>query len=211
METEQRTEEWFRMRAGAFTSSRAADLMAKLKSGKPAATRSNLITTLAVERLTGDCVETFQNEAMRRGIELEPEARDAYVIETGNAVDEIAFIAHPTIERCGCSPDGLIGDDGMLELKCPAAMAKHLDALQRGAHATEYRWQIQFQLFVSGREWCDAVSYDPRFPIGLQLATKRVEKNAEDHEQIAAEIATANAEIETIVNNLNTLQGAEAA
>lgn len=202
---EQGTDEWFAARAGMFTASRMSDLMAKLKSGKPAATRTNMITTLAVERLTGRCVETYQNAAMARGIEMEPEARNAYSFEMGVGVAQAAFIKHPTLERVGCSPDGLIGDDGMVEIKCPSAMGKHLEALQSGAHAVEYRWQLQHQLFVTGRDWVDASSYHPDFPDGLQLAIKRVERDAEDQEAIAAEIAQADAEINVIVNSLKAL------
>lgn len=204
MPFEQRTPEWFAVRAGAFTASRMADLMARTKTG-PSASRKNMITTLAVERLTGQCVETYTNGAMQRGVELEQEALDAYAFERGVAVVSQAFIKHPTLERVGCSPDGLINDDGLVEVKCPAAMAKHLDALQSGAHATEYRWQLQHQLFVTGREWVDAVSYDPRFPSGLQLAIKRVFKDAEDQEALAEEIAKADAEIEAIVDALRKL------
>lgn len=201
---EQRTPEWLAARAGNFTASRVGDIMAKTKTG-PAASRKNMITTLAVERLTGSCVETYTNFAMQRGVELEQEGLDAYSFEFGVAVEPAAYLVHPKIPRVGCSPDGLIGDDGMVELKCPAAMGKHLDALRTGAHAKEYRWQAQHQLFVSGREWVDMVSYDPRFPDGLQLAIKRVFKNAEDQEELAAEISKADAEIEQIVTELRAL------
>lgn len=208
--TEQRTPEWFAKRAGAFTASRMAALMARTKSG-PAASRKNMIATLAVERLTGECVETFTNDAMRRGIELEAEALDAYSFEFGVAVRAIDYLDHPSLEKVGCSPDGLIGNDGMVEIKCPASMAKHLDALRSAQHAKEYRWQLQHQLFVSGREWVDAASYDPRFPPGLQLAVKRVFKDAEDHQELAAEIAKSAVEIEQIVNELSELGKREAA
>lgn len=207
---EQRTDEWLAQRAGNFTASRMGDLMARTKTG-PAASRKNMITTLAIERLTGQCVETYTNGAMQRGIELEPEALDAYSFEVGEAIEAIAYIEHPKIPRVGCSPDGLIGNDGMVEIKCPAAMGKHLDALRKGQHAKEYRWQLQHQLFVAGREWVDAVSYDPRFPQGLQLAIKRVFKDAEDHEAIAEEITKSQAEINQIVAELNSLGRLEAA
>lgn len=207
---EQRTDEWFAKRAGAFTASRMGDLMARTKSG-PAASRKNMITTLAIERLTGKCVETFTNSAMQRGIDMEPEALDAYAFEMGVAVESAAFLDHPDLPRVGCSPDGLIGDDGMVEIKCPAAMGKHLDALRTGAHAKEYRWQLQHQLFVSGREWVDAVSYHPDFPRGLQLAIKRIFVDAEDHAEIAAEIAKSDAEIDGIVAELRELGNVERA
>ena len=202
---EQRTASWFAARAGVFTASRMADLMAKTKSG-PAASRKNMIATLACERLTGTCVETYSNAAMQRGVELEQEALDAYAFETGVAVTPLAFITHPTLPRVGCSPDGLVNDDGMVEVKCPSAMAVHLEALQSGAHAVQYRWQLQHQLFVTRRAWVDCVSYDPRWPAGLQLAIKRVFASADDHQEIAGEVARSDLEIEQIVKELRGMQ-----
>lgn len=207
--TEQRSTEWFAKRAGCFTASRMADLMARTKTG-PSASRKNMITQLAIERLTGQCVETYSNAAMQRGVELEQEALDAYAFETCAAVEPVDFVEHFSLARVGCSPDGLVGDDGLVEVKCPSAMAKHLDALQSGAHAVEYRWQLQHQLFVTDRQWVDVVSYDPRYPAGLQLAIKRVFPNAEDQEAIKAEIHAADAEIEAIVSALRELGRAAA-
>lgn len=201
----QRDEEWFAKRAGAFTASRSGDLMAKTRTG-PAAARRNLITLLAVERLTGQCVETYQNAAMARGIEMEPEARDAYSFETGSAVDQVDFIQHPTIPRCGCSPDGLVGSDGMVELKCPTSMTVHYEALTGDAHADQYRWQLQHQLMVAGREWVDIASYHPSFPPGLQLAVKRIFRNAEDIEELTAAILQADGEVEDTLKSLRQLQ-----
>lgn len=205
MQLEQGSPEWLAARAGAFTASRAGDLMARTKSG-PSASRGNLITLLAIERLTGQCVEGYTNAAMQRGIDLEPEARDAYSFELGVAVQKVGYIQHPTIARCGASPDGLVGDDGLVEIKCPAAMAKHMDALTRGAHADEYHWQLQHQMLVTGRQWVDAVSYDPRFPVGLQLAVKRVERDAEAIEALTAEIVRAETEVALIVAQMRALQ-----
>lgn len=172
----QRDSDWFARRAGKFTGSRFSDLMAKTKSG-PSASRKNLITRLAVERLLGTCVETYSNFAMQRGIELEPEAIRAYEDDQLVAVEAIDFVEHPTLDFVGCSPDGLIGDSGLVEVKCPSAEAKHYEALRYGSHADEYGWQIQGQLWVTDRAWCDAVSYDPRFPPGLQLAIVRVNRD----------------------------------
>ena len=188
-------------------STSCSDLMARTKSG-PSASRGNLIALLAVERLTGQPVETYRNAAMDRGIELEAEACAAYSFSHGVAVDEVGYVPHPSIQHCGCSPDGLIGDDGLLEIKCPASMAKHLDALRSGAHAVEYRWQLQHQLFVTGRQWVDAVSYDPRYPEHLQLAVVRVTRDETAIADIKAEIAKADAEVEAIVNELKMKEAA---
>lgn len=201
----QDTEQWMRDRAGKFTASRASDLMAKTRSG-PSASRGALLTLLAVERLTGQCVPTYSNGAMQRGVELEGEARDAYAFARLAVVEEAGFIACPVSPNTGCSPDGLIGDVGLLEIKCPANMAKHLDALRTGDHAREYRWQLQHQLMVTGRQWVDAVSYDPRFPERLQLAVTRVHRDEAAIAELRAEIARADAEVAAIVAELSTLE-----
>lgn len=208
---EQETEGWMQARAGNFTASRAADLMARTRSG-PSASRANLVATLAVERITGECVQTYTNAAMQRGTELEAEARDAYSFERGVAVIEAGYVAHPTLLHIGASPDGLIGDDGLVEIKCPASMQKHLDALRTGAHADEYRWQLQHQLMVTGRQWVDAVSYDPRYPDGLQLAVKRVARDEKAIAELLDAIRAADPEVDAIVAELrkrmNTLKEA---
>lgn len=201
---EQGTEGWLLDRAGKFTASRASALMAKIKSGV-AADRKNLIALLAVERLTGQPVETYQNDAMRRGTELEAEARDAYAFAKGVAVDEVGFVSCDSLPNTGCSPDGLVGDDGLLEVKCPASMAKHVDALRNGEHAREYRWQLQHQLLVTGRQWVDAASYDPRFPEGLQLAVVRVERDEAAIAELQAEIRAGDAEVAALVAELEGL------
>lgn len=200
--------DWLAQRAGMFTASRASALMAKLRDGKPAASRGSLLTLLAVERLTGQPVPTYQNAAMARGQELEAEARDAYSFHTGTAVEEVGFVLNRQLPNTGCSPDGRVGADGLVEIKCPDNMEKHLDALRRGSHADEYKWQLQHQLLVEERQWVDAVSYDPRYPDGLQLAIVRVPRNEEMIQQLISEILAADSEVEAIVNELNTMKEA---
>lgn len=199
---EQRSSEWFAARVGRLTASRFADVMNVLKDGSPGANRRALVTMLAVERLTGEPVETFQNDAMRRGTELEPAARAAYEAHTGELVEEVGFIRHPALDFVGVSPDGLLGDEGLVELKCPANMAKHLDGLRSDEHAREYRWQLQGQLWVTGRKWVDAVSFDPRFPEHLRLAICRVVRDEPAIAQLEAECVKANTEIESILVTL---------
>ncbi len=203
----QGSESWALARVGMFTASRASDLMARTRSG-PSASRRNLLALLAVERLTGQPVEGYRNAAMERGIELEAEARDAYSFATGEAVAEAGFVVCPDLPNTGCSPDGFVGDDGLVELKCPASMAKHLDALRTGAHAKEYRWQLQHQLMVTKRAWVDAVSYDPRWPEHLQLATVRVERDEEAIGELREAIKVADAEVEAIVSELQEKEAA---
>jgi putative phage-type endonuclease len=203
----QRSPEWLAARAGRLTGSRFSDLMAVTRSG-PSTSRKNLIAQLACERMTGTCVEGYQNDAMRRGTELEPQARAAYEAHTGEIVTEAAFLIHPRLTYVGVSPDGLVGLDGMVEIKCPAAMGKHLEALLSGAHATEYAWQVQGQLWVAGRAWCDVTSYDPRFPDGLQLAITRVKRDDVAIKKLEAECIAADAEIAAMVDRLSEMQAA---
>lgn len=204
---EQGSIEWLELRAGKFTGSRFADLMATTRSG-PSASRANLIVTLALEILTGEPEQTYQNDAMRRGTELEPFARGAYEAHTGELVEQVAFVEHPTMPYVGVSPDGLLGTDGLIEIKCPASQAKHLAALRDGSHAAEYRWQIQGQLWVTGRHWCDAVSFDPRFPAGLQLAIHRVERDEKAITQLQDACIAAHVEVQSIVAELRGMKKA---
>lgn len=197
----QRTPEWFAQRAGKFTGSRFSDLMAKTRTG-PAAARKNLIVALAVERMIGTCPDGYCNGAMQRGIELEPEARQAYELDQLVVVEEVDFIDHPELDYVGCSPDGLVGEDGMVEIKCPFAEGKHYDALMNNGHVTEYRWQLQGQLWVAGRKWVDAVSYDPRFPGRAKLAICRVERDEEAIAELQAACIEANEEVEEAVRLL---------
>lgn len=205
MSHEQRTEEWFEKRAGKITASRVADLMARIRGGQPGASRANMIMTLAVERLTGRCVSTYQNDAMRRGTEMEPYAIQAYADATGNSVERADFIDHPDIPNVGFSPDGIVGEDGLLEVKCPTSMEKHFKALESNAHVTEYKWQLQHQLFVSGREWVDMCSYHPDFPAAVALCTARVFPDAELQEQLREEIEKSNAEIDERVARMQAM------
>lgn len=204
---EQRTEEWLAARAGKFTASRFADLMAVTRSG-PSASRANLIATLSIERITGMCVETYSNAAMQRGVELESEARSAYESHIGGLVDEVAFVQHPTLPFVGVSPDGLVGADGLVEIKCPSATAKHLAALRSGEHATEYRWQLQGQLWVTGRAWVDVVSYDPRWPEHLRLAVVRVMRDEKAIAELESACIKGDAEVTALVEELSHMKEA---
>jgi len=203
----QGTPEWFSARCGKFTGSRFADLMAITKSG-PSASRANLITTVALERLTGQPEQPYENDAMRRGKELEPIARGAYEAHTGDLVTEVGFIVCRDLGFVGVSPDGLVDNDGMVELKCPASQAKHLAYLRDGMHALEYRWQVQGQLWVAEREWCDVTSFDPRFPDGLQLAIARVARDEKAIKELREACEKANDEVSAIVEELRQMKEA---
>jgi len=164
---EQRSPEWFAHRLGRVTASRIADVMAQTKSG-PGAARKNYMADLVAERLTGEAREGFTNAAMQWGTDQEPQARAAYEFITDATVQGVGFIDHPVMPMAGCSPDGLVGDAGMVEIKCPNT-ATHIDTLLTEKIDGKYQKQMQFQLACAGREWCDFVSFDPRLPAEMQL------------------------------------------
>ncbi len=169
----QGSESWFQHRAGKLTASRMSDVTARTKTGFGAG-RKNYMAQLLVERLTGIVAESYTNAAMQHGIDTEPEARAAYEFYQGVEVKEVGFIDHPTIPMTGASPDGIIGIDGMLEIKCPNS-ATHIDTLLKGTIPSKYVKQMQWQMACADRNWCDFVSYDPRMPEEMKLFVSRVE------------------------------------
>lgn len=197
----QRSEEWFSARLGKATASRINDVMAKLKNGGEAAGRKNYRAQLVVERLTGQPVDSYTNGAMMWGCEHEDAARESYEFLTGNAVEEVGFIDHPTIPMCGCSPDGLIGEEGCIEIKCPNT-ATHIEWMLAGGAPSEHINQMQWQMECTGRKWCDFVSYDPRMPVELQLFTVRIDRDEKRIEEIRAEVVKLLAEVDDTVNQL---------
>ncbi|MEI2388045.1 lambda exonuclease family protein [Breoghania sp. JC706] len=178
---EQRTEEWFAARCGKVTASRIADLTAKTKSGY-AASRANYMAQLLTERLTGEVAESFSSSAMQWGTDTEPKARATYALLTGNSVAETGFILHPAIANAGASPDGLVGDTGLIEIKCPNT-ATHLDTLRTEKIPGKYQKQMLWQMACTGRAWCDFVSFDPRLPANLCIFLRRFGR---DDDAIAA-------------------------
>lgn len=201
--------EWFAARLGKVTASRVADVIAKTKTG-PAATRTNYAAQLICERLTGSVEPTFSNAAMQWGTDQEPFAREAYEYRTGTFVDQVAFIDHPRISMAGASPDGLVGLDGMVEIKCPNT-ATHLDTLDSGAPAKKYVTQMQWQMACTGRAWCDFASFDPRLPEELRLFVVRVPRDDEMIEELEAEVVAFLTEIDGRLADLNARYGAKLA
>ena len=164
----QRTAEWFEARTGCLTASSVADIMPtvkQLKSGEIKKTyreaREKLMNIIIAERVSGNARDNYTSAAMQWGIDHEDDARTAYEVHTGNLVELTGFIPHPDVKYLGASPDGLIDDDGILEIKCPNP-ATHIGYLRGGVVPEEYRPQVLLQLVVTGRKWCDFVSYDPR-------------------------------------------------
>ncbi|HSH42965.1 MAG TPA: YqaJ viral recombinase family protein [Arenicellales bacterium] len=181
----QGTDEWRQARSGKVTASRIADLMARTRNGY-GASRANYMAEIIVERLTGRPTNGYCNAAMQWGIETEPQARAAYEFRHDVEVAEVGFIAHPKIEGAGASPDGLVGGDGLVELKCPNT-STHIDIILSGSVPDRYVKQMQFQLACTGANWCDFVSFDPRLPEHLQLFQRRIERD----DDLIGEIETA--------------------
>ncbi len=172
---EQRSPEWFAARLGKVTASRVADLMATTKTGF-AASRANYMAELICERLTGQPTEKYSNAAMQWGTETEPQARAAYSFMRDVEVVETGFVLHPTIADLGASPDGLVLDDGLVEIKCPST-ATHIETLLSETIPAKYVTQMQVQMACTGRAWCEFVSFDPRLPADLQLWSKIVRRD----------------------------------
>lgn len=174
IECDQGSEAWHGIRGRFATASCFADVLATIKSGEAAA-RRNYRSKLVVQRLTGKIVKTYQNEAMQQGIEREPLARSAYEVQTGNMVQQIGFI-YDELHEAGCSPDGLVGTDGGIEIKCPEISA-HLESLRSPTPPSLYTPQIQGSLWITGRQWWDFVSWNPDFPENLQMVVRRVKRD----------------------------------
>ena len=174
--SEQRTPEWFAERLGKITASRIADVVGKTKSGSYGAARKNYMAELLCQRLTGQQEEKFTSAAMQHGTDTEPAARAMYMLETGTDVTETGFIPHPTIAMSGASPDGLAGEDGLIEIKCPNT-ATHLEFLQSRKPKHEYLLQLQWQMSCTERQWCDFVSYDDRLPEKLAYRCIRIPRD----------------------------------
>ena len=196
----QGSQEWFAERCGKVTASRIADLIAKTKSG-PAASRANYMAQLVAERLTGTVAESYSNAAMQWGTDMEPEARRNYEFMTNATVDEASFVLHPTIGETGASPDGYVGADGLVEIKCPNT-ATHIETLLGGSVAGKYVTQIQWQLACTGRQWCDFVSFDPRMPATMSLFIKRVPRDNDLIKSLEADVIEFLAELRQTVARL---------
>jgi len=167
----QGSEEWHEARRGKATASNIIKIVPGRSGYK--AERANYMSEIICEILTGQTAEGYVSPAMIWGTEHEPTARTTYEIKTGNLVDEVGFVDHPEIVGLGGSPDGLVGLDGMVEIKCPNT-ATHIDTIMTGKIKPDYLYQIHTCLMCTGRNWCDFVSYDPRLPAPQDLYIKRV-------------------------------------
>ena len=201
---EQGSPEWFAQRLGKVTASRVADVIAKTKTGY-STSRDNYMAQLVCERMTQTVAESFTNAAMQWGTETEPLARAAYEAYADVLVDEVPMIAHPTIEAAGASPDGLVKDDGLVEIKCPNT-ATHIDTLLSQTVPGKYNTQMQWQMACTGRQWCDFVSFDPRMGDGLQLFVKRVLRDNAYIQMLEEEVRKFLVELDNKITKLNDLK-----
>lgn len=201
--------EWHALRIGKVTASRVSDVIAKTKTGW-GASRANYMAELIAERLTGEPAEKFTNAAMAWGTEKEPDARAAYEFFRDAQVSEIAFVDHPVIGMTGASPDGLVGDHGLVEIKCPNT-ATHLDTLLTQAIPSKYVTQMLWQMACTGRQWCDFVSYDPRLPETMSLFVKRVDRDDKLIASLERDVAEFLAELDLKLAQLDTLYGVKEA
>lgn len=200
----QGTPEWFAARLGKVTASRVADVIAKTKTGY-AASRENYMVELALERITGARQESYTNGAMQWGTDNEPLARAAYEARTGELVEEVGLLLHPRITHSGASPDGLVGNDGQIEIKCPQS-ATHLRTLKSGKPEGKYLTQMHWQMACTGRAWCDFISFDPRMPAGLQLFVTRIKRDDKVVESLEKEVEKFLGELDGMVGLLLKLK-----
>ena len=199
----QNSPEWAAARLGKVTASRVGDVIAKTKTGW-GASRANYMAQLIAERLTGVQAAAYTNGAMEWGTATEAEARDAYAFRTDADVTGAGFIGHPTLAMSGASPDGFVGDDGLVEIKCPNT-ATHLETLIGQTVPAKYLPQMRWQMACAGRKWCDFVSYDPRLPEPMRLFVGRVHWQGEEIATLEGHVRDFLAELDGKVAQLTAL------
>jgi len=202
-EVEQGTPEWFALRLGKVTASRIKDVIATTKTGY-STSRDKYMTQLLLERITNTVAESYTNDAMTWGTEQEPFARAKYEGLASTLVEQVAFVNHPTIPMSGASPDGLVMDDGLVELKCPMSHT-HLESILGGIY-DQYMPQVQWQMAVTERSYTDLCSYDPRFPEHLQLVIKRINRDDDYIAKLEKEVIKFLAELDDKVNKVNKIE-----
>lgn len=204
LELQQGSTEWLQARCGSLGASSVHEAVARTKTGW-GASRANLMARLIAERLTGIPQETYQNAAMLRGSEKEPEARDMYAFMFDTEVREVGLALHPTIEGTHASPDGLVGDDGLVEIKSPNS-ATHIETLLTEKIDRKYIIQMNWQMRCCDRQWCDFVSFDDRLPADLQLWVKRVHRDDDLISELEGQVAEFLAELAEKIRRLETLR-----
>ena len=193
----QNTAEWFSLRLGQVTGSRVADSVARTKTGY-SASRANYLAQLVSERLTGHSGESFTSAPMQWGVDHEAEARRSYSFRTDRTVSLAGFVQHPTIKMAGASPDGFVGEDGLVEIKCPNT-STHIETFLTGKIPAKYETQMLWQLACTGRSWCDFVSYDPRLPEAMSLFISRLTYNEDRIAELEDEVRMFLREVDDLV------------
>ena len=204
---EQRTDEWRQARAGKVTASAIADVLSKPKKGSAETTgRMNYRAQIIAEILSGQpCDDPFISRPMQWGIDQEPFARAAYELYRGFLVDTVGFVEHARIENFGCSPDGLVSDDGLVQFKCPNT-ATHIEYLLKGEVPAEYHSQMFAEMACTGKAWCDFASFDPRLPQDLQLFVKRLHRDDAEIQKIELAVENFLAEVRDYLVRLASLK-----
>lgn len=208
IDVEQGSDQWHQQRCGSLGASQVHEVLAKTKSGYSAA-RGNAIARIASERLTGLTQETFKNAAMQWGNDTEPQARSAYSFFTGNTVSIVGMYKHPTMNGTHASPDGLVGHDGLIEIKCPNSLT-HIETLSSEKIDPKYITQMQWQMFMTERDWCDFVSFDPRWPDYLQLFIKRVERDPVRIAELCDEVTKFLGEVDQMMDRIEQIRAKRA-
>ena len=198
--------EWHQARLGKVTASRISDVAAKIKTGW-GASRAKYMGELIAESLTHEPTPSFSNAAMQHGTDTEPQAAAAYAFYTDAELELVGFVDHPKIDQAGCSPDRLIGKDGLVEIKCPQT-STHIDTLLSGSIPKKYIDQMQWQMACTKRKWCDFVSFDPRMPPETQLFIQRVERDKERITELEGMVVEFLTEMNEKIDRLTKLENA---
>ena len=197
---EQGTDEWKMARLGHVSASNLDAVMAKVKTGE-AKTRLDYKIRVATEQITNAIQDSYSNQYMEWGIEQEPFARMAYEARTESFVEKTGFWKHPDIKWFGCSPDGLVGDDGLIEIKCPKSTT-HVKYLLDNQLPDDYYWQVHGQMLVTGRKWVDFISFDPRMPEHKQLFIIRVNRDEEVMAQLKVAVIGFLGEVDEMIQRI---------
>lgn len=197
---EQGSQEWLELRLGKVTASKFKDVMTNGRGNKPSATAKTYMIKLVAEMLRGEPLPFFENDAMRWGTETEPQARAMYELKNDVEVKEVAFVE--LNEFVGVSPDGLVDEDGLLEIKCPNTETQIKRFLDDVGLPSDYEAQVQGQLWVTGRQWCDFVSFDPRIDVEASYIQTRVYRDEEYIAKLEEKVSIFVEEMKSMINKL---------
>lgn len=197
---EQGSQEWLELRLGKVTASKFKDVMTNGRGNKPSATAKTYMIKLVAEVLRGESLPFFESDAMKWGTETEPQARAMYELKNDVEVKEVAFVE--LNEFVGVSPDGLVGDEGLLEIKCPNTETQIKRFLDDVGLPGDYEAQVQGQLWVTGRQWCDFVSFDPRIDVEASYIQTRVYRDEEYIAKLEEKVSIFVEEMKSMIKKL---------